>query len=304
MDFTHVALLAAVRRLAAMPTATASGSANADVLAHANEELQSYVVPFLLDLRGDYFLQVRSQTMTVGREAYRLSPRAVGGKLREVEVVDSAGNVTNLVALSPDRAEEFPTTSGTPYGYYLRGNQVVVVPAPAVANTLRTTYYIRPNEIVTTAYGTVSGISGSVVTYTETGTFAPTTSSVIDLIAATSGFECLSVDVTPSAADTTANTVTVTVPNDLVVGDYVTTRDQSPVPQIPTEFHPLLYTRTALRFAEAAGNATRISYLTKKSTELEERIRSAFAPRVDGEPIVLRADGYGLLGLPDSWDGW
>lgn len=303
MDYTHTALLAAVRRLAAAPTATASGSASSDLLAHANEELQSYVVPLILDLREEYFLQVKSQTMTVGTAAYRLPSRAIGAKLREVEMVDSAGNVTNLRRLAPDMAEEFPTSNGTPYGYHLRGNSVVLVPTPAVANTLRLTYYLRPNEVVSTAYGTVSTIVGSVVTYTETGTFAPTTSSVIDLIAATSGFECHSVDVTPSAADTTANTVTVTVPTDLAVGDYVVTRDQTPVPQIPSEFHPLLYTRTALRFAESNGATNRIGYLTKKSAELEEKIRGTFAPRVDGEPIILKADAYGLLGLPDGgWD--
>lgn len=305
MAYGHAALLAAVRRLAALPTATASGSADADLIAHANEVLQSEVAPFVMELREGYFLQTKSQAITSGTDAYRVPSRAMGLKLRDVGLKTSAGDFRSLPHISQDDLGDYSSEDGDPEGFYLRGGWVVLVPAPTdTSETLELPYFIRPNELVTTAYGTVSDITGSVVTYTETGTFAPTTSSVIDFVSAKSGFDCLSIDVTPSAADTTANTVTVTVPSGLAVGDYVVTAEQSPVPQIPAEFHPLLYVKTALRMAESNNQANRIGYLSQKAAALEDQIRRTFAPRVDGEPKIVSAGANGLLGMPDDWRGW
>lgn len=296
MDYTHVALLASVRRLAALPTATATGSQDSDILVHANEVLQSEVAPFLLDLREDYFVQVKDQDVTAGTAAYRLPTRAIGGKLREAVMVTSDG-VRNLVRIQPDELDDWPTENGTPEAFYFRGNSIVLVPAPAgTSETLRLSYYIRPSQIVSTGYGTVTIVNTGtgVVTWSATGTFTPTTSTLlVDHLARNSAFECYDIDKS-STSDTTSTFSTL--PADLAVGDYVCVAEQSPVPQLPAEFHPLLYAKTALRFAESLGNQGRISYLAPKAGALEEQLRSTFAPRIDGEPKILTAGPYGLLG--------
>lgn len=302
MDYTHVALIASVRRLAALPTATSTGSADSDILVHANEVLQSEVVPFIMDLREDYFLQVKTQDVTAGRSAYRLPVRAVGGKLREAAMVESGGNVRNLVRLSLDDLEDWPAESGVPRGFYFRGNSIVLVPAPAgTGEQLQLTYYIRPSQVVSTGYGTVTIVNTGtgVVTWSATGTFTPTSNSqLVDHLAKSSVFECYDIDKTPTSNTTSTFT---TLPVDLAVGDFVCVAEQSPVPQIPAEFHPLLYVKTALRFAESLGNQGRIAYLAPKSGAMEEKLTSAFAPRIDGEPKIITPGPYGLLG---GWDGW
>lgn len=309
MDYTHVALLASVRRLAAMPTATATGSASADLLAHANEILQSEVVPFIQELREDYFFQQKSQTVAAGTAAYRIPSRASGGKLRDVQMKNAAGEYRSLTRIQYDDLEQYEAgTNGTPESFYMRGNYVVLVPTPSgTGETLEIPYLIRPNELVSTAYGTITAIDTGtrVITYSETGTFAPTTSSTVDLIAASSGFESLTIDVVPTAADTTANTITVSaanLPADLAVGDYICTAQQSPVPQVPAEFHPLLYTKTARRMAETLGNQGRVAYLAAREGQLTDQIRRTFTPRIEGEVKVVGAGPYGLLG-GGQW-GW
>lgn len=303
-DFTHVGLLASVRRLAAAPSATSTGSADADIITHANEVLQSEVAPFVLQLREDYFLQLKSQTVTAGAGSYRIPSRAIGAILRDVAMKDSAGNYRSLSRTTFDELEELNTSSpGSPEAFYLRGSYVVIVPAPSGTDeTLELPYFIRPNAIITTAYGTITAIDTGtrVVTFSQVGTFTPGTTSVLDLVSSSSGFESLAIDQTPTAVVSGTSVTLSALPTDLAVGDYVCTSQTSPVPQLPAEFHPLLYVKTALRLAESLGNTSRITYLSQKAAAMVEETRKTFAPRVEGEAKILAPGMYGLL--PGGWD--
>lgn len=306
-DYTHVGLLASVRRLAAAPTATASGSADADIIAHANEVQQSEVAPFALQLREDYFLQLKSQTVTANLGSYRIPSRAIGGILRDVAMKDSAGNYRSLIRTAFDELEEHNTsTPGSPQAFYLRGSNVVIVPAPSSTDeTLELPYFIRPNAIVITAYGTITQINTGtgVVTFSQAGTFTPGTSSILDLVSASSGFESLAIDQTPTAAVSGTSVTLSGIPTDLAVGDYVCTQQTSPVPQLPAEFHPLLYIKTALRLAESLANTNRITYLSQKAAAWVEEARKTYAPRVEGEPKILSPGMFSILPGTDS-NGW
>lgn len=309
MDYTSTALLASIRRRAALPTATAAGCADSDLLALINEELQSFVVPLIMDLREEYFVAQKSTTMTVGTAAYRIPSRAVGAKLRDVEIVNSAGSVSSLDRLSQDELWEYPTTSGTPGGFYIQGNNVVVVPPPNAADSLRQTIYRRPNEVkLTTAVGTITAINTStkVVTCSDVPV-AFTTSLLYDLVSGSSGFESYGIDLAVTARVTGASgtvTFTATLPLDLAIGDHVCIAEQSPVPQIPAEFHPLLSVRVAKKMAQNLGNANRVNILSEEERSMAERIRSTFAPRVDGEPKILVPNSHGLLGGKEASDDW
>lgn len=305
VDFTHVGLLASVRRLAAAPTATAAGSLDADILAHVNEVQQSELAPFVLQLREEYFLQLKSQTVTVGTGNYRIPSRAIGSILRDVAMKDGAGNYRSLSRTTFDELEEHNTSSnGIPTAFYMRGGNVVIVPAPSSTNeTLEIPYFIRPSQIVQTAYGVITAIntSSKLVSFTPTGTFTPSTSAVLDLVASSSGFESLAIDQTPSAAVSGVSVTLSSLPTDLVVGDYVCTSEQTPVPQLPAEFHPLLYVLGALRLAESLGNQSRIGYLSSKVGGMREEIRKTYSPRVQGEPKIISPGPYGLL---SGWSAW
>lgn len=298
MVYTHVSLLAAVRRYANVPNSSASGTATADIIAHANGVLRTELVPLILKLGEDYYLEAKSQAVTAGTASYRLPSRAVGAKLNDVGMKDSQGEFRSLVRIAKSELGDFAHEDGFPEAFYFEGAKVVLVPPPiSTSETLEIPYYIRPNELVTTAYGTITAINTSTgaVTYTATGTYEPTTSSVVDLVAGTSPFECLAIDQTPTAAG--VGTVTFSsLPSALAVGDYVCTYGQAPVPQAPEEFHELLYVKTARRLAQSLGATSRIQYLEAEERKLEEMIRQPFVPRVDGEPKMVGGGPNYLLG--------
>lgn len=311
MDYTTTALLASIRRRGMLPTASATGTADADLLALANEELQSYVVPMLLSAREEYLLAEASTTMTVGLAAYRMPPRAVGAKLRDVVRVDSASRVYSLARISFDELSEWPSDTGTPVAFYLKGAEVVLVPPPSSAETLRLSYYMRPGELVaTTAVGVITAINTStkVVTCTNVPT-AFTTSQTFDFVKASSPFDCLTIDLSASAVTTGASgtvTLSAALPSNLAVGDYICLAQQSPFPQLPAELHPILSHRVVLKTCEALGDERAISTAQSQLSQVEGRALDLLVPRVDGEPKIVGSNQHGLLG--SSWSmthgGW
>src|SRR4051812_21558887 len=90
-DYTTSGLIAAVRDL------TNAGSSRQDwpddkIIRLLNREIDTYLVPLILSARKDHFDTYRDQPLIGGQASYRIPGRAIGGKLRAVEVVDGTGN--------------------------------------------------------------------------------------------------------------------------------------------------------------------------------------------------------------------
>lgn len=311
MDYTTTALLASIRRRTMAPTATAAGTADADLLALANEELQSYIAPLLLSVREEYLLANSSTTMTAGTAGYRLPSRAVGAKLREVVRLDSSSRIFHLALISLDELDEWPTDNGTPLAFYFRGAELVLVPPPSAAETLRMTYYRRPAEMVaTTAVGAITAINTT--TKVVTCATVPTTfdtGDTFDFVKSSAPFEVLAGDLAATAVTTGASgtvTLTAALPSGLAVGDYVCLADQSPVPQVPAELHPLLAHRVVVKICEALGDQQGLTLAQAQLAQAEQRIVEMLAPRIDGEPKIVGSNQFGLLGrnMGSAREGW
>lgn len=304
-DFTTTGLLASIRRRAASETATATGTADADLLTLADEELQDYILPILLSTSEEYGLFDADTTMTVGTASYRLPYRAVGAKLREVAIVQTDGQTRNLTRISLDELEQWNTVdTGTAEAFYLKGSNLVVVPTPNAAETLRMTYFIRPGSLTNTAsdFKTLSVVSGTALT---TGSaHGWTTSNTLDFIKANSPFETLSIDVTPGAASGSSITLSTAITG-LAVGDYVCLAQKSPLPQAPAELHPLLAQRVAWRTNKNRGYLQEAGAAMEDLQEMERRLLGVLEPRVDGEGKIAAPSAFGLIPRPTlPWRRW
>lgn len=77
-------------------------------------------------------------------------------KLSRLEVVLSGTtfqdeDVQRLVKITENQQDLMPERTGTPVSYYFKGDQIVLVPAPDVARTLRLTYLYRVTDMVNDA---------------------------------------------------------------------------------------------------------------------------------------------------------
>ena len=298
MDWTTTGLLASIRRRASIPTTATTGGLDADLLAFANEELRLGLVSKLLTLRESYFKRDSDSTIAAATTSYRIPTRAVGGKLASVRLLDSAGGELGVLTEVPDeRLEDYSGLSSTA-AYRVLGNSLVLVPSAVTsAVTLRQTYFAQPSELVASGYATISAINTSTNVVTTSAIHGYTTSSVLDLVRASEGFESLAIDQTPTAVGSTTTLTFSSLPSGLAVGDYVCVFRQSPVPQIPSEFHPILAQRVACAYLEAQG-APELAAAVKKLEAMEEAIGILSSPRVDSgsKKIINRFSPLGVSG--------
>ena len=283
MNYTTTALLASIRRRASLPSAPSAGTADADLLALANEELQLRLVADIMSVREEYFVRTQDVAIESGRTEYRIPSRAVGGVLRDVALVNGDGRTQKLPRISPERIGEFSGNTGT-WGYYLQGNNVVLLPmADSSWPTLRLYFFARPSELTATAsdYATITDSDPDTGIVTVASTVGLT--SNVDLVAGTPGFEHLAMNINPIASTATTLTLAYMPPN-LAIGDYVCRADLSPVPQIPAEWHPILAQRVAVKVLEAIGDGGGMQAAQMALLEMEDKARKLVTPRVQGSP--------------------
>jgi hypothetical protein len=219
-----------------------------------NEELQTYMMSFLLSLKEEFAVATYDYTTTSGQYAVSLPPRAIGGKVREIMVKDE-DQYRRISRVEPTRVLQPPSNDGTPDRYYFEGNKIIVDPCGAA--DIRIKYFRRPGALVLEAD---AGVITAINTGTKTVTLSSlpdgfTTSEEYDFVQSSPPFDTLGMDLAVTGISGNDVTFSATLPTDLVVGDYLCLAGEAPVPQIPVELHSLLAKRTNVVALEALGGA-------------------------------------------------
>lgn len=253
--------------------------ATADYLRFINDEIQSYMVPFVMSTREEFFVTSSDVSVTSGTAAYAIPSRAIGAKLRNVLLLNGS-EYEPLPRLEPEAVLREGSFSGTPEGFYLEGNSVVLYPTPSSATTLRLSFFIRPNRVVSVSEaGLITGTPSATVTISSAPSAFPTASTSYDLVKGTPHFECRAIDKAATRVTTTLTFSTATT--GLVAGDYVCLAGETPIPQIPVELHPLLAERVAARALHALGDQ-RAQLFEASAERMKKGLEALLTPRSEG----------------------
>lgn len=204
---------------------------SSDFLVLFNHQMQAEIIPMMLKVNEEFFLQYKDFTITSGA-LYRIPTRAIGTVIRDLKVIDSSNNQTSIARIfEEDR-------SANASGYYLNRNSVELS-TDYTSNTLRMKYFARPGKLVlTTACAQITAISGTTITVSS----APSTFAVgtlIDFIQNTNPYDLLDYDIAIATISGTTLTF-ASVPTGLAVGDWICLATEAPVPMVPDEMHPVL----------------------------------------------------------------
>lgn len=298
-DYTTVGLLANIRRRAMLPSAIATGTADADLLSLANDELWLNVSADILSVREEYGITY-TDTAVSGTE-YRIPHRAIAQSVRLVQLRDASGREFNLTRLRPEQVESWAGSNAAPFGFYVRGGYIVLISsAVATLTTLRMVYALRPSELTATAtdYGVVTGINTStgVITFSGSGAFS-VGSPRVDFVSGNPGFDVMATEIPATGAVGTVTVAPAALPAGLAVGDYVCIAGKSPVPTIPLEFHPILAIRTARTLCLALGDLEAVAALDGQLEEAEKDAgMTVLASRTPGNPQKAVARVNALTG--------
>jgi hypothetical protein len=282
--YTTADLLAAIKRRTFAPTSQ-NTFPNSELLALADEEMQTVIVPELMAVREEFFVTSEDVPVTAGQAAYDIPWRAIGMAAREVKLVDSSGSYTDLPQISPESISS--DSPGTPTAFYLRDNQIVLYPTPNTnALTLRISYSRSPSRHVeTSSAAVVSAVIGFDVNINAVP--AAFTSAVqYDFIRATGGQEIVAMNLAAAGVGPSSLTMSVTPPSALRAGDYVALAGETPVVQLPREYRTCLAQATCVRVLKSL----RMDGFREEKEVLDEMLEKArllVSPRVVGEPMKI-----------------
>jgi hypothetical protein len=270
----------------------------------ATEEINLGLMDQIMIARGDYLVQFEDQDLQASVIRYAIPDRAVGNKLRDLCIVDDGGKVIyELSQISLEELSEFegPYVNHRSNTFYIQNNEVVVSPQPSITGyKLRMYFYIRPNKLVVNERAaTVSTITDNGSTLEIGFTSSPkhfTTAIKYDIVGAKSPNKIKSYNIVPVSINLNTNTIVVNKSDVLdesgnisvEMSDYVTQAEETIVPNIPTELHPIVAQRVAIACLEAMGDEQNKQSAERKLASMEKAALRMIVNRVEGAPKTIR----------------
>lgn len=295
MDTTS--FLAAVDRAITVPNYQPRFS-QTDLLALANEEQQSLVVPMIVALREEFFVFRDVLTINAGDYGFRIPERAIGRTLREIQYRNLAGGnlVYDLPRISIEDSYRFTNLGqGTPNGFMVEGDTIRLLPTPS-SNGEVVLYTLRKpsNLVLDSRTAKVTGVGTNTITLTKVPSNL-TIGSKIDVTDNKPSYPLVQKDLTITNITGLVLTVsgfTGTALSGVDVDDVVSTALETSIVQLPDEAATVLVHATAVRVLEALSIPDQMKIVEDKLQQKIRACREILSPRVEGSvPKIIQRDG-------------
>lgn len=287
------AFVAAVRRQGSIP----SNYPATDILALADEEIQSTFIPLLTDLRSNFFVR----TIDIAADArgkYPLPPRAIGAALRSVQLYTGNGWFP-LTQRDPADAD-YVSASALPDAYFVDAGSIVLLPTGSTGS-LRVRYAARPGQM---CLDTDTNLAARLTTVSAPGA---TTTAIIggytgplancDIVSSGPAHQQKAIGaaiggVTPNL--TVTNTDLLEQP---IVGDYIALADRSPFVPIPEELYSALKHKVAANILLTLGYLEEATTQEGKAEKASKNSERFLKPRNEGNPPRVKGGLRRALGV-------
>lgn len=294
MAYTADDLITAVKRRGRIPD---DSFTDAEYLAFADEEMSTLLVPLVRSHVVEFFIKETDTAQINDVRDYRIPSRTQSGGLRDLTMVDANDNEFNVAYITLDDHYDF-TNGGSVWwrngiAFSIIGDHVRIMPTPTTTdNKIRFRYFRRPGRLVTVALAPkITAIDVGLKKITVGVGLVPsawTTGDTFDLVQGSPNFDSLGDDLAVTTIAGDDITFTATLPTDLAVGDYVGLKEEASIVQLPSEFHPVLYSAVQVRALEALGDADGAGFAQAKMDREINSVSKLISPRVEGEhePII------------------
>lgn len=283
----------------------------ADIVNLMDNELSNGVIPLLKKTTQEYFVYNVDVTINSGQSAYTFPTRAIGNALRDVVLLDSAGNEVALNNLMREYIKvQFPfnfVPSIWSFGQYMSANEINLYNTLIQSYTAYQLRFIterRPGGLTLSENcGQITAIVGSVLTLSMVDS-AWTTSTTFDIINPLPPFQSIADDQAITLIAGSQITLS-SVPTGIAVGQWVCPAMLSCIPQIPYDMFPLLVERTVAAIAEGLDMSQLQASAKAKIAEFEDNALAMARPRISGSPrVIINKDGMGRSGWWGMGGGW
>lgn len=289
-DYTTTGFLASVKRRVMLATQSETFS-DADILAIATEELQSYVFPFLISVREEYAVATIDIAYTSATAFYELPEFAVGDKARDVLLLRD-GKYWQLDRIEPERIQDHAATANVPYGFSFQGSKIQLIPAPTTSGTIRVKFFHRPGWLIPISGATpISAVTNNIVTQGSPALF--TTGHEICIVSGKAPYYTIGSGLVDNDVGFDLELSFNAQTAGAQVGDYLCFIGESPIPQVPIELHPLLVARTLYAMYVAQGDG-RAQESLQNCELLKKNLLTVLTPRSEGNArYIINRHGPG-----------
>ncbi len=289
-DYSTTALISNVKLIGHIPLSNSTFNP-AEIVNLASRELQTALIKQILSVRQGYYkTYVDYATNATG--LYPIPDDAIAAAVENIEIVQDPSIIqVNII----EESEQFATNAATStsYGFFIVNNDIQILPFPS-GGVVRIWYSRRPSVLVPTIEaGLVASVAGPIVTLAA----APSTFLVgqaLDGVEAQPTFEWYGQRIITNVAGTDI-TLDEEI-EELVPGDYLAIHNQTPIPQIPVEFRPLLEQRVVVKIYELQGYLEKMKAAQGKLEELENDLFALISPRVKSQSKIINPQNGGFLG--------
>lgn len=263
-----------------------SSLSDSDFISMLNDEAQTHVTALIKSVREQHLEVEEDVAIASGTASYQIPARAVANGLSLVSLLSAQSVPVTLPRIDTAQVQNYGAT-GTPAAYETFGAAIVLHPTPVAAGTLRLRYIRRLSRVVPEdECGLISAINtGTNVVTISAAVTGLTSSTPLDLVRGSPGFDNLAIDRTATVASTSLTFASL--PSGLAVGDYVALANETPIPQVPVELFPLLSKRVALAVATATSSPN-LKALSEEVKQLTDAALGLMTPRVSyaAKPII------------------
>lgn len=286
-----------------------SGQGNftdAKVIDLFNDVIRDYIAPLVISYKEEFVTYYADQTLSASTIRYEIPNRAIGNKVRKIEIIDSSGNVV------VDRRAELAGKNGYYYsGAYVYFNSNYL--AGIAGNTLRIYYHRILNKLVPsgtdssgvsvayTLYGTNVNVryatASTATTITLNGSSIPSTfvaNAYVDIISQDNPYQ---VKGRIKIVSTSGQVLTVEAHTSITIddNDWVCLEGWTPVPNLPQDFHGLIIAKTAERIAAKIGDTGRYQIASADYQNLVTSLATIMKNRDEGNLVSIRAPRDSIL---------
>jgi hypothetical protein len=294
LQYTGDQLIKTVRNRAKVPNISATGTLDADLLRFINEAMKTELVPFVIERMEDYFVLTETIALSGTISRYRIPKRAIGNKLRELKYRYPGTTIQDedLPRISRENASSYLGPALPPAGFYLEGNDIVLVPdISGSGGSLLVSYFFRPGDIqleVDVRQVTARDLVTKTVTIASKPA-AWSNASIHDIHSSKSGAEIKCWGLTVSSSTSTTITFneaidgTASGSQAVEVGDWLCIEEEAALPALPRELHPVLAQAVVCSIKESQGDFEALEIHMKVLNRMLEGAKALLKDRVEGE---------------------
>lgn len=309
--YTAEELIATVVLRAAVPNTQATGTSDDDILLYINEAMSTELIPWLVSFREEFFVVGERIAVSSERTRYRVNARALGNGWRDAMLVDSNGDRRQpLPVISREDIYQFDAAylASTAEGFYLEGNDLVLVRSSTGSGSLELPFLFRPGQLVkSTECREITAVdAGNKQVTVATSPSGWTTGSLFDIHSGRSGAEIKTWDLTPNGDPGSQTTITFNETIDgsvfgrqaVEAGDWLCLAEEAALPGIPRELHPILAQAAVCATLRGLGDIENMVVAQRELDRMQKRAESLIEKRVKGKTQKVTGDQSPL------WQGY